>query len=56
VLALGSLIFVRISEALMGEPLVRVADSRLLNAWLDLYRHRGAPEAKAPFGGLFPVR
>jgi AcrR family transcriptional regulator len=36
VLILGSLIFVRITEALMGEPPVRVADSRLLKAWLDL--------------------
>jgi hypothetical protein len=36
VVILGSLIFVRIVEALMGEPPVPVADSRLLAAWLDL--------------------
>jgi AcrR family transcriptional regulator len=44
VVILGSLGCFRILEALTGEPPVRVSDSRLLAAWLDLVLRGLAPE------------
>ncbi|MGH9194442.1 MAG: TetR/AcrR family transcriptional regulator [Acidimicrobiia bacterium] len=44
VVVLGSLVSFRILEALTGEPPVRLSDSRLLTAWLDLVLTGLAPK------------
>jgi AcrR family transcriptional regulator len=43
---LGSLVSFRILETLTGEPPIRIADSRLLAAWLDLVLTGLAPREK----------